>query len=87
MARVSEELIRNLFAEYCQLLGKKVAKHFSDVGSFSLDHDSQLGGYRINEITSKNGTTKQPFGDNRHKPGDFETLLRFGIKTLETKKR
>lgn len=79
--RVTQKMIRSMFTNLCDALGKKFATDYTDKGAWALDYQPQYGGWNIVEYM-EGGGEHQPFGMARHSSREFEAMLRFALRAI-----
>ncbi len=95
MARTSKKDLGGCASRLAKDLGKKYGKCWvrkngktqAVVGCWEVDYNPTYGGAVIQEIVSKGGGVRQPFGSMRRKPREFCDTTRFAQDALRLKKR
>lgn len=72
------------FGRLCEVLGKRPATAYNDVGAWTLDYNPIYGGAVVEEVINDGGGITQPLGSTRCTPREFCLRVNFLIRALET---
>ncbi len=78
MGRITKQIINDHFKQLCKLAGRRVATSYNDVGGCGLDYG--YGGYKIEQILSATGATKNVITERRMKPRAFCLAMAYAIQ-------
>lgn len=89
MARVSKELMNEVFARYCKAMRKRVAKPWdpkkgADVGGWHIEHRGS-GHVQIAQYADKSGNVIHPFGETQYMPSDLVAVMRFATESIKAR--
>ena len=85
MERGTKAQVDRVFARLLEVLGKRLAKSYKDVGGWQLDYNPTYGGYMIEEIHNDKGGVCTPMGQRRMPAREFHEALHFAISAVVTK--
>lgn len=73
--------VTDLFARFCEALGKRTSWEQRRPGDWILDHNDAYGGYVIRECL-EHGAVSEPFGSRRRSAHEMCNVLRFALAVL-----
>ena len=79
--------LNEVFKLFCEVIGKRVAQTWNDVGAWTLDYAKEYGGYVIYQIINDRGAKEIPLGDQRYSGIELVERMRFALRWLEQKDR
>lgn len=73
-------MVENQFNWLCDVLGKRVASNYKDVGAWCLDYQPTYGGYSIKEINEHGEFL--PFGQGRYSASKMFDMIQFALRSI-----
>lgn len=78
--RITQKMVENQFKWLCDVLGKRIATHYKDVGAWRLDYQRCYGGFCIVEITEHGESL--PYSHNRYSARDMFNMIQFSRRSI-----
>lgn len=78
---------RKAFTRLCELLNKRPATNYNDVGGWRLDNYTMYGGVNVEEVYNEQGGITHPLGAIRYTPREFCMMVDFVARSIEVKAR
>jgi hypothetical protein len=85
--RATRTELNEVFKQFCEAIGKRVAETWNDTGAWTLDYATEYGGYVIQEIIDNTGAREVPLGHERLSATELVERMRFALRWLEQKDR
>lgn len=82
MTRVKKEVVFNNFKWFCDVLGKRIATSYNDVGAWRLDSTDRYTRFSIEEIASERGGVTHPFTGRVYSGSELLDLMHFAMRAI-----